>query len=411
MKYLMIGKGKMDNILLVTGGAGFIGSAFVREWCKMGRKVIVLDALTYAGNLNNIKDYIGDIVIPKSGADLREVRFNYLDKVKVFRSNEISIETLLGLKLKGFLYEFVDDIEDTIKAFLNSEERLLTVIGSITDKTNVRKIMGYVDGVINFAAETHVDRSILSPSSFLYTDIMGTYTLLDSFKSLPSANDKRFIHISTDEIYGEAPENISYKETDPLNPKNPYSAAKAAADRLAYTFYHTYNLPITIVRPSNNYGYFQYPEKLIPLMTTRAINNNTLPVYGDGNQKRDWLFVEDTVSAILKVYEKGKIGEVYNISASCERKNIDIVKKILQILNKPDTLIKFVKDRPGHDRRYSIVPEKIKAELGWKPLMQFEEGIRKTVEWYQRHQTWWNDILEYDKEYKDFIGRWYKERA
>ena len=399
----------MDSILLVTGGAGFIGSAFVREWCKMGRKVIVLDALTYAGNLNNIKDYIGEIVIPESGSDLREVHFNYLDKVKVFRSGEISIGTFLRLKLKGFSYKFVEDIEDTIKAFLNSEENLLTIIDSITDKVNVRKIMGYVNGVINFAAETHVDRSILSPSSFLYTDIMGTYTLLDSFKDISSTN-KRFIHISTDEIYGEAPENASYKETDPINPKNPYSAAKAAADRLAYAFYHTYNLPIIIVRPSNNYGYFQYPEKLIPLMTIRAIKNNTLPVYGDGNQKRDWLFVEDTIDAILKVYEKGKIGEVYNISASCEKKNIDIVKHILQILNKPDTLIKFVKDRPGHDRRYSIVPEKIKTELGWKPRMQFEEGIRKTVEWYQRYETWWNDILEYDKEYQKFISKWYKER-
>ena len=399
----------MDDIILITGGAGFIGSAFVRKWCKSGEKAIVIDALTYAGNLNNIKDFIGNIVIPENGEDLRNVHFNYVDKKKVFLSDEAFLDTFFEFKLKNFSYRFVDNIEAVIKSFLSSKEKLLIIIDSITDRPNIQKIMGYVDGVINFAAETHVDRSILSPSAFLNTDIMGTYILLESFKNTPH-NNKKFIHISTDEIYGEVAENISYKETDSLNPQNPYSAAKAAADRLTYAFYHTYNLPAIIVRPSNNYGYFQYPEKLIPLMTIKALNNENLPIYGDGKQKRDWLFVEDTVDAIMKVYEKGKIGEVYNISALCERENIEVVKNILKILGKPETLIKFVKDRPGHDRRYSISPEKIREELIWEPKTEFEEGINKTVEWYKKNRWWWNEIMEYDKEYQEFITRWYKER-
>jgi len=408
-KYHTIGIEKMDDVVLITGGAGFIGSAFVREWCKSGRKAIVIDALTYAGNLNNIKDFIGDIVLPKDGDDLRNVHFNYMDKRKIFHPDEIFLNTFFELKLGNFSYRFVDDIEKAVKSFLSSNERMLTIIDSITDRANIERIMNYVDGVINFAAETHVDRSILSPFAFLNTDVMGTYILLESFRHTPH-NNKRFIHISTDEIYGEAPGDISYKETDPLNPQNPYSAAKAAADRLTYAFYHTYNLPTIIVRPSNNYGYFQYPEKLIPLMTIRALNNENLPVYGDGKQKRDWLFVEDTVDAIMKVYEKGAIGEVYNISALCEKENIEVVKNILKILDKPASLIKFVQDRPGHDRRYSILPEKIKEELGWKPKIGFEEGIKKTVNWYKENRQWWNEIIEYDKEYQEFINKWYKKR-
>jgi len=406
----MIGKGKMDDVILITGGAGFIGSAFVKKWCKNGKKAIVLDALTYAGNLNNIKDFIGEIIIPREGLELKEVKFNYANNKKQFLSDETSVKTLLKLKLRNFPYGFVNDIEKTIKRFLNSENRMLVIIDTITDSINVKKIMKYVNGVINFAAETHVDRSILSPYSFLSTDIMGTYILLTSFKEF-SLSHKRFLHISTDEIYGEAPKNVSYKETAPINPRNPYSAAKASADRLVYTFYHTYNLPTIIVRPSNNYGPFQYPEKLIPLMTIKAINNESLPIYGDGTQVRDWLFVEDTVDAILKVYEKGKIGEVYNVSASCERKNIDVVREILKILKKPDSLIKFVEDRPGHDRRYSISSEKIQKELNWQTNMKFENGINFTVEWYQKHQKWWREILEYDEEYQKFMNIWYKERG
>ena len=317
--------------LLVTGGAGFIGSNFIRYYLKENPNdsIVNLDKLTYAGNLESLKDIEGDK-----------------------------------------RYKFVHgDIAD-----FNLVDRLLK---------------DGIDVVINFAAESHVDRSIDDPSPFLNTNITGTQLILESSRRNKIS---RFIQVSTDEVYGSLEPIGLFTERSALKPNSPYAASKASADLLTRAYFKTYNFPALITRCSNNYGPYQFPEKLIPLFVTNALLDEPLPVYGDGLNIRDWLYVEDHCSAIDIVLKKGKEGEIYNIGGNTEKKNIEITDKILSILNKPQTLKKFVKDRPGHDRRYAIDSTKIKMELGWEPKYQFEEAIRKTIQWYIDNKEWWERI-------------------
>jgi dTDP-glucose 4,6-dehydratase len=331
--------------LLITGGAGFIGSNFVKHIIKNhpGTKIIILDKLTYAGNLEN----------------LREMGNN--------RN-----------------YKFVK--------------------GDICDRKIVDKLAEDVDCIINFAAETHVDKSIVEADDFLQTDIWGTYVLLETVKKHKL---KRYIQISTDEVYGDIKEDSS-KEGDPLKPSNPYAASKAAADLLVLSYYVTYKLPVVITRSSNNFGPFQYPEKVIPLFITNTMENKNLPLYGDGLNIRDWLYVKDNCEAISLVLEKGKEGQIYNVGGGNEKTNLEITRLILEYLGKPESLIQYVKDREGHDRRYSLNSENI-AALGWRSQYKFEEALSQTIKWYAENREWWQKIKE-RKEYKEFSGKWYGER-
>jgi dTDP-glucose 4,6-dehydratase len=333
--------------LLVTGGAGFIGSNFIHYVLERYPEcqVINLDKLTYAGNLENLKD----------------------------------IE-------ENPRYEFVK--------------------GDIRDKDVVADIFKKVQGVVHFAAETHVDRSIMDAGEFVLTDVYGTFVLLEALKD---SGVEFFVHVSTDEVYGSREEGF-FREDDPLNPSSPYAASKAGADRLAYSYNVTYGLPIIIVRPSNNYGPYQYPEKFIPLFVTNAMEDNALPLYGKGKNVRDWLYVEDNCRAIDMVIQKGKIGEVYNIGANDEVQNIDVAEKIVDLLGKSKDLIKFVPDRLGHDRRYALDCKKIQ-KLGWSPATKFEEGLAKTVQWYQENVEWWKKIKEKSKDFKAFYDTYYKNRS
>jgi dTDP-glucose 4,6-dehydratase len=315
--------------VLVTGGAGFIGSHYVHhaldahpDW-----RVIVLDKLTYAGNLANLEDVKGN---PR--------------------------------------YQFLR--------------------GDIASKTDVERAMeGGVDILLNFAAETHVDRSIGDPEGFIRTDIYGAYTLLEAARE---RKVKAFVQISTDEVYGSVAQGQS-RETDALMPSNPYSASKAAADRLAYSYFATYRLPVFISRASNNFGPRQYPEKVIPLFVTNALSDEPLPLYGDGQNVRDWLYVTDHCAALDVVLERGTPGEVYNIGGGSERRNIEITEMILDRLHKPRTLLRHVQDRPGHDRRYALDCSKI-GTLGWSPRVRFEDGLERTVAWYAENRAWWQPI-------------------
>jgi dTDP-glucose 4,6-dehydratase len=336
----------MNNILL-TGGAGFIGSNFINyildEHCDYN--IINLDKLTYAGNLENLV-------------------------------------TSKGKKN----YQFVKgDIA-------NSE-----LVNSLFQKYDINY-------VINFAAESHVDRSILSSEVFFRSNVLGTNVLLEAGRKF---NVKKFVQISTDEVYGSLGAEGLFTEETPLHPNSPYSASKASADMMAMAFYHTYGLPVVITRCSNNYGPFQFPEKLIPLMIINSLNGKKLPVYGDGMNIRDWIYVIDHNKAIELVFEKGKIGDVYNIGASTEIPNIEIVKIILNKLGKPEEMIEFVKDRLGHDRRYAIDSSKIKNELGWEPLFSFEEAISKTIEWYIDNKNWWRRIISGD--YRNYYETQYNQ--
>lgn len=312
--------------ILVTGGYGFIGSNFVRHMLKAYPEyhIINFDSLTYAGNRDNLAD----------------------------------IENLKQ-------YSFIE--------------------GDIVDPDDVRPVMAGVDYVVHFAAESHVDRSIEDPSVFVRTNVMGTYTLLEHALK---AGVKKFIHVSTDEVYGSLPEGGYFTEKTPLAPNSPYSASKAGSDMLVRSYYETYKFPAVITRCSNNYGPYQFPEKLIPLMISNALENKPLPVYGDGLHVRDWLYVEDHCLAVDAVLHHGRAGEVYNIGGNNERHNIDLVKLLLKELNKPVSLIKFVKDRLGHDRRYAIDSSKIQQELGWSPQTAFEDGIKKTIRWYRNNPDW-----------------------
>lgn len=310
--------------LLVTGGAGFIGSEFVRQGVECGYDMVVADTLTYAGDLDRIKS-----------------------------------------------------VEDKIK-FYNAD---ITHREAVEDIFKKEKI----DGVIHFAAETHVDRSISDAYPFLDTNVKGTYVLLDISRKY---NVERFVNISTDEVYGELGEDGSFSEATPLNPNSPYSVSKGAADMLGRAYHRTYGLPVITVRPSNNYGPWQYPEKLIPVIITKALNNEKVPVYGAGQNVREWLYVSDCASAVLNILEKGRGGGIYNIGSGEERKNIDVVKGILGIMEKSEELIEFVQDRPGHDYRYCLDSNKIKEEIGFRCRVSFEEGIERTVRWYADNMMW-----------------------
>ncbi len=333
----------MKNIL-VTGGAGFIGSNFIKYVLKnFDYNIVNFDKLTYAGNLENLSDI-------------------ETDKRYTFIKGDICNE---------------NQIEECIKKYK-------------------------VDTIVNFAAESHVDRSILGAREFIITNILGTQVLLDAVKKF---SIEKFLQVSTDEVYGSLPEDqkeLKFTEKTPLDPSSPYSASKASADLLCIAYFRTHKLPVLITRCSNNYGPYQFPEKLIPLMIAKALNNEKLPVYGDGMNIRDWLYVEDHCSAICKVLEFGKFGEIYNIGGNNEWHNIDIVRLILNKLNKSEDLILFVKDRPGHDRRYAIDSTKIKNELNWEPKHKFEDGIDKTIKWYIENQNWWKKVMsgEYLKYYE-----------
>lgn len=334
--------------VLVTGGCGFIGSAFVKYHLERHADdhVTNFDALTYAANIDNVS-------------------------------------TVSGLSN----YDFVK--------------------GDITDPGVVEAVLSRgIDVIVNFAAESHVDRSVLNPASFVRTNVMGTQALLDGARKY---GVKKFVQISTDEVYGTlGPEDEAFSETTPLQPNSPYSASKASADLLVRAYHETYGLPINITRCSNNYGPYQFPEKLIPLMLINALEGTPLPVYGDGMQVRDWLHVWDHCVAIDLVIREGRDGEVYNVGGSNERANIDTVRTILRVLGKPESLIKHVTDRPGHDRRYAINATKIHTELGWSPRYSFESGIEETVQWYVDNQNWWSAVRS--GEYLEFYGRQYGHR-
>jgi dTDP-glucose 4,6-dehydratase len=351
--------------ILVTGGAGFIGSNFVLQWLESGGKLVNLDLLTYAGNPANL-------------------------------------------------------------ASLEGDSRHHMVRGDICDAELVAALLREhrPRAIVHFAAESHVDRSIAAPDAFIRTNVQGTFTLLEQARIYWSSlegderQNFRFLHVSTDEVYGSlGPDDAAFSETTPYAPNSPYAATKAASDHLARAYFHTYGLPVITTNCSNNYGPFQFPEKLIPLMILNALEGKRLPVYGDGANVRDWLFVGDHCSAIRSVLEKGKLGETYNIGGNSERANLDVVTTICGLVDelRPDAelgprdkLIQFVKDRPGHDRRYAIDASKISRELGWQPTVKFEDGLRQTVAWYLEHSAWVENVRT--GAYRDWIRQNYEER-
>jgi len=333
--------------ILVTGGAGFIGSNFIRHMLleRKDVEIVNFDKLTYSGNLENL-------------ADLAE----------------------------NSRYQFVR--------------------GDITDAASVAEVMAQgLDAIVNFAAETHVDRSIENAAPFLHSNVMGTLTVLEAVRKF---RVKLLIQISTDEVYGSAGANDSFTEGQILDPRSPYSASKAAADHLVNAYAHTYGVAAITLRCTNNYGPYQFPEKLIPLMIANALEGKPLPVYGDGMQERDWLYVEDYCRAIACVLKAGKPGEVYNVSSGTPTANLVVIKTILKMLGKPESLIQFVTDRPGHDRRYSLDSSKLRRELGWKPEVIFEEGIGRTVDWYRKNQVWLQRARS--GEYRNYYERHYTRR-
>lgn len=349
--------------ILVTGGAGFIGSNFVKYMLEEhpDYNIINLDALTYAGNLENLKDIVDD-------------------------------------------------------------EKYIFIKADIRDREKIEEIFKEhnIDAVVNFAAESHVDRSIEEPEVFLTTNVIGTQILLDVAKKNWKINpdDKyckeykdgvKFLQVSTDEVYGELGKTGMFVETMPLQPNNPYSASKASADMMVRAYHETFGIPINITRCSNNYGPYQFPEKLIPLMINNCLKYKDLPVYGDGMQIRDWLHVKDHCSAIDTVLHKGLDGEVYNVGGNNEKANIEIVKLIIETLGKSEDLIKYVKDRPGHDRRYAIDNTKITTQLGWKPSYTFEKGIKETIEWYLNNTEWIENIVSGD--YMEYYDKMYSAIA
>ncbi len=335
----------MKNIL-VTGGAGFIGSAFVRYMLGTypDYNIIVLDKLTYAGNLDNLLPVHDD---PR--------------------------------------YRF---------------ER-----GDIAHRETVRRVVEtyHVDTIVNFAAESHVDRSIMDPDAFIHTDVVGTYILLDMMRLL---GVERMLHVSTDEVYGDVAEGFSV-ESDPFLPNSPYAASKASAELMIRAYHQTYNLDVVVTRGSNTFGPYQYPEKLLPLFITEAIDNRPLPLYGDGMQVRDWLYVEDHVTGIDTVLHHGVAGEAYNVAGECEKYNVEVVRLLLRELGKPESLIRHVADRPGHDRRYAMRCDKLRA-LGWSRQHAFEDALRETVRWYASNEWWWRKIKT--GEYLKYYQAQYAER-
>ena len=337
--------------ILVTGGAGFIGSNFV--YLELDEhpqdRIVCLDALTYAGNLHTLEK---------------------------------------AMESENFRF----------------------VKGDIADRDCVYKLFEEesFDIVVNFAAESHVDRSVENPEIFLRTNIIGTSVLMDACRKY---GIKRYHQVSTDEVYGDLPldrPDLFFTEETPIHTSSPYSSSKAAADLLVQAYHRTYGLPVTISRCSNNYGPYHFPEKLIPLMISRALADESLPVYGKGENVRDWLYVKDHCKAIDLIIRKGKVGEVYNIGGHNEKTNLEVVKTILKALGKPESLITYVTDRPGHDLRYAIDPTKIHNELGWLPETKFDDGIQKTIQWYLDNKPWWEEILK--GEYQDYYEKMYKNR-
>ena len=333
--------------VLVTGGAGFIGSNFVRhaiaahdDW-----HVTTLDKLTYAGRLENLQDVI-------------------------------------------------------------EHPRHRLVRGDVADPAGAAPLVKASEIVVHFAAETHVDRSLLSAGVFITTDVFGTFVLLEAAREAPTL--RRFVQISTDEVYGSVSDGSS-RETDELRPRNPYSASKAAADRLAYSYWATYNVPVVITRASNNYGPFHFPEKVIPLFITNAIDNIPVPLYGDGLQERDWLHVSDHCRAVDLLIDAGASGEVYNVGGGNHIRNINLTKRILELVGKPESLIQPVTDRPGHDRRYSLDTSKLQ-KLGWRPEVSFDAGLRETVSWYRANEGWWRPIKENDPAFRAYYDTQYGGR-
>jgi len=330
--------------ILVTGGSGFIGSNFIRHVLTThpDDRVVNLDKLTYAGNLANLAD-------------------------------------------------------------LEHDPRYRFVQGDVCDGKIVRDVCRGVDAIVNFAAESHVDRSLMEPDAFLKTDVFGVFTLLEAVRELKIP---RLLHISTDEVYGSV-ERGSSRESDPVRPSNPYSASKAGGDLLALAYWHTHRVPVVITRSSNNFGPYQYPEKVIPLFVTNALDDAPLPLYGDGRNVRDWLYVLDNCAGIDLVLRKGADGEVYNIGGGHEVENIVLTRQILQLTGKAETLIQPVKDRPGHDRRYSIDSKKVN-QLGWTPRHRFGDALRTTVEWYRAHESWWRPLKS--GEFRAYYDRPYGRR-
>lgn len=338
--------------LIVTGGAGFIGGNFVHYMLQEhpGDQIICLDKLTYAGNLSTLADVMDH-------PNFQFVKMDICDR-------------------------------DSVYGLFEKEKP---------------------DVVINFAAESHVDRSIENPEIFLQTNIIGTSVLMDACRKY---GIQRYHQVSIDEVYGDLPldrPDLFFTEETPIHTSSPYSSSKAGADLLVMAYYRTYGLPVTISRCSNNYGPYHFPEKLIPLMIINALHDRPLPIYGDGLNVRDWLYVEDHCRAIDLIIRKGKVGEVYNVGGHNEMRNIDIVKLICQELGKPESLITHVTDRKGHDRRYAIDPEKIHRELGWLPETKFADGIKKTIQWYLTHQKWWEDIIS--GEYQNYYQKMYENKS
>lgn len=336
----------------MTGGAGFIGGNFVHYMLQEhpGDQIICLDKLTYAGNLSTLADVMDH-------PNFQFVKMDICDR-------------------------------DSVYGLFEKEKP---------------------DVVINFAAESHVDRSIENPEIFLQTNIIGTSVLMDACRKY---GIQRYHQVSTDEVYGDLPldrPDLFFTEETPIHTSSPYSSSKAGADLLVMAYYRTYGLPVTISRCSNNYGPYHFPEKLIPLMIINALHDRPLPIYGDGLNVRDWLYVEDHCRAIDLIIRKGKVGEVYNVGGHNEMRNIDIVKLICQELGKPESLITHVTDRKGHDRRYAIDPEKIHRELGWLPETKFADGIKKTIQWYLTHQKWWEDIIS--GEYQNYYQKMYENKS
>ena len=332
--------------IFVTGGAGFIGSNFIRCVLQTGKNhaIVNYDKLTYAGNLANLH----------------------------------SVANHPG-------YNFVK--------------------GDICDAAAAEKAMRGCDAVVHFAAESHVDRSIYEPAPVIQTNITGTFTLLEVARRTAIS---RFVHISTDEVYGDIAPGSHANEDFPVQPSSPYSASKAASDLLVLSYVRTYKFPALITRSSNNYGPYQFPEKFLPLMITNALSDKPLPIYGDGKQQRDWLHVEDNCRGILAVLERGKIGEVYNIGGSHVEENLDMVRRLLQLTGKPQSLLSYVADRPGHDRRYALDSTKIETELGWKREIPLEDGIRQTIEWYKENTKWVSDVRAGD--YLSYYEKYYEDR-
>jgi dTDP-glucose 4,6-dehydratase len=332
--------------ILITGGCGFIGSNFIRYLLETEPDVIAvnLDALTYAGNLANLSD-------------------------------------------------------------LNGHPRYRFIRGDITDRTAVRAAMTGIRSVINFAAESHVDRSIQDSGPFIRTNVLGTQILLDAAREFGVG---RYVQVSTDEVYGSLGPTGYFTETTPLDPSSPYSASKAAADLLVQAYAHTFGLPAVITRCSNNYGPYQFPEKMLPLFITNLLADQPVPVYGDGLQIRDWIHVRDHCAAVRLAWRNGKIGAVYNVGGRCEKTNLELTHTLLDLLGKPHTLIRHVADRPGHDRRYAIDCAKIERELGWKPVVPFEQGLRHTIRWYQDHTDWVAHIRSGD--YRHYYEQQYASR-